>query len=463
MRVERRVPACFRLAHNIMEERVLPQNPQAAWRAHLARVPIRNELTFTPDGLVLGAGTVLVEVQVGRLLKSVKGQEARVRALLSAAHGRAVARSVLDNIERATKAWGEGDDCLAYMHLAHAGLRPLGDSPCGAYRLFFADYAMAQAASPRAVLETLGLNVNYIEAVEKLYNPEEPRVPAGSGPTSGQWTRLLSWMAGLDAAQVAELGVYASRVLGPVGAAAATFGILFIPSPENIRVEGEVPEIPGLRYSWNRDETELHLTYDDGAGGQRTFSAFLDGEVFRDQKGNIIGRVIDGNRIAIDTIAVIPDLVNQDEPRLCPAPAPDVAGSNQGKPYEDNLARQYEDFLKQFVNPPPNGPTPSGFAYYLLNPSNGEPISYDDCQKATGILFEFKGEQYAWLLTIPAIEKSIAERFLDQSADQLAGSGGRPIVWIFAEEEAALFARSLFNRTDQGRERITVGYIPWTR
>jgi hypothetical protein len=53
----------------------------------------------------------------------------------------------------------------------------------------------------------------------------------------------------LDAAQVAELGVYASRVLGPVGAAAATFGILFIPSPENIRVEGEVPEIPGLRYS----------------------------------------------------------------------------------------------------------------------------------------------------------------------------------------------------------------------
>jgi hypothetical protein len=78
---------------------------------------------------------------------------------------------------------------FAYMHLAHAGLRPLGDSPCGAYRLFFADYAMAQAASPRAVL------VNYIEAVEKLYNPEEPRVPAGSGPTSGQWTRLLSWMA----------------------------------------------------------------------------------------------------------------------------------------------------------------------------------------------------------------------------------------------------------------------------
>jgi hypothetical protein len=61
------------------------------------------------------------------------------------------------------------------------------------------------------------------------------------------------------------------------------------------------------------------------------------------------------------------------------------------------------------------------------------------------------------------LKNRLRSAFLDQSADQLAGSGGRPIVWIFAEEEAALFARSLFNRTDQGRERITVGYIPWTR
>jgi hypothetical protein len=225
-----------------------------------------------------------------------------------------------------------------------------------------------------------------------------------------------------------------------------------------------VPGIPGLRYSWNRDETELHLTYDDGAGGHRTFSAFLDDDVFRDQQGNVIGRVIDGNKVAIDAIAVIPDLVNQDEPKLCPAPAPDVIGSDQGKPYEENWARQYEDFLKQFVNPPPDGPTPGGFTYYLPNPAeNGEPVSYDDCQKATGILFEFKGEQYAWLLTVESIRGSIGERFLAQSADQLAASGGRPVVWIFAEEEAALFARKLFNDTNRGRERITVGYVPWTR
>ena len=84
---------------------MLPQSHQEAWRAHQRRVPISHELRFKPEGLVLGAGTVLVGAQGGRLLKSVKGQEARVLALLSAAHGRAVAPSVLANIERAAKSW----------------------------------------------------------------------------------------------------------------------------------------------------------------------------------------------------------------------------------------------------------------------------------------------------------------------------------------------------------------------
>lgn len=411
---------------------MLPQSLEERWRAHQRHVPISHELTFTSDGLVLGAGTVLVEAKIGRLLKGLRGQEARVLALLSAAYGRAIAPSVLRNIESAAKAWRGGDVCLAYMHLAHAGLQSVQNFRRGAYQLFLAEGAMARGASPRAVLEALRLNVNYIQAVEKLYNPEEPRVPAGQGRISGEWTRFLSWMGELDAAQVAELGAYASRVLGPAGAAAAAFGILFIPSPENVRVEGDVPELPGLRYSWNRDETELHLTYADGAGTQRTFSAFLDDDVFRDQQGNVIGRVIDGNRVAIDALATLPDLVNQEEPKLCPAPAPDVAGSDQGRPYEENRSRQYEDFLKLLVNPPPDGPTPSGFAYYLPNlAENGEPVSYDDCQKLTAILFEFKGEGYAKLTN--DLPKMMADDFWKQATRQLAASGGRPLVWIFAE------------------------------
>ena len=42
--------------------------------------------------------------------------------------------------------------------------------------------------SSRAIFEALGLGAAYIDAVEKLYNPDQPRMPAGSGITSGQWT-----------------------------------------------------------------------------------------------------------------------------------------------------------------------------------------------------------------------------------------------------------------------------------
>jgi hypothetical protein len=94
----------------------------------------------------------------------------------------------------------------------------------------------------------------------------------------------------------------------------------------------------------------------------------LDDEVVRDDNGREVGRVIGKNRIAIDTLAVLPDLVKQDEPRLCPAPGKDVPGSDQGKEYDENRSRQYEDFLKLLINPPPTGPTPSGFVYYLPNP-----------------------------------------------------------------------------------------------
>jgi hypothetical protein len=105
------------------------------WHARLRAVPIYPIMTFAPDGLVLGAGTVLVPASGSRQLQKLRGQEARLLALLSAAYGKALAPSVLGNIERAMKAWSEGDDCLAYIHLAHAGLAPPQDTRTGAYRL----------------------------------------------------------------------------------------------------------------------------------------------------------------------------------------------------------------------------------------------------------------------------------------------------------------------------------------
>jgi hypothetical protein len=168
---------------------VLHKKLEDAWQARCRAMPISAVLKFAPEGLVLGAGTVVVAAEGGRQLDSLAGQEAHVLALLSAAYGKAVPPSVIGNIKRAAKAWSEGDDCLAYVHLAHARL-PMPDDPYeAAYRLFVVDGFMKSGAGPRAVFEAHRLSPQYVDAVEKAFNPDEPRVPAGSGRTSGRWTR----------------------------------------------------------------------------------------------------------------------------------------------------------------------------------------------------------------------------------------------------------------------------------
>jgi hypothetical protein len=78
-------------------------------------------------------------------------------------------------------------------------------------------------------------------------------------------------------------------------------------------------------------------------------------------------------------------------------------------------------------------------------------------------MFEIKGEEYAAILMFPEGRKTVGDRFLDQSGRQIAASDGRPLVWIFAEEEAALFARELFDTAKGGRQSIHVVYLPWTK
>ncbi|MGO9396301.1 MAG: hypothetical protein ACLP19_00475 [Xanthobacteraceae bacterium] len=145
-------------------------------------------MIFTPQGLMLGAGTILVTAEGARKLQNLKGREQCVLALLSAAYNTAVAPSVLGNIERAAKSWSEGNDFVAHIHLAHTGLHALDDFPRAAHRLRMAKGALDHGASPRAVFEALHLDARYIGTLEKLYNPAQPRVPAGH-PDGGEWTR----------------------------------------------------------------------------------------------------------------------------------------------------------------------------------------------------------------------------------------------------------------------------------
>jgi hypothetical protein len=72
-------------------------------------------------------------------------------------------------------------------------------------------------------------------------------------------------------------------------------------------------------------------------------------------------------------------------------------------------------------------------------------------------MFEYKG-YYGDLLTFTS---NAVRQLLKQSARQIAASGGRPIVWIFAEEATALSVDGLF-RDVGGREKIIIVHVPWT-
>jgi hypothetical protein len=396
--------------------------------------------------------------------------------LLAAAYGRAVAPAVLGNVGRAVKSCRDGDGCLAHIHLAYSGLRPPGDLRGAACRLFIAESAMKAGMSPRAILHALKIGSSYVDAIDKAYNPDEPRIPAGSGKPSGEWTNgaagsgddsaqttastdgvqdssLLgrmpapapSFLGTLDAAQVAELGAYAARMLGPTGAAAAAFGLLFIPSPNNVRVEGGVPEMPGLRYSWNRDETLLHLEYADPDGGQRIFSAQLDGDVFCDAQGRVVGRVLSDSTVAIDAAAVSSDLVDDDEPRLCPDTAKDKR--------TNDLGLDYENYIKTLVNP--ENPTPAYMGYVL--PNAVRPVAFDDCEHATGTMVEIK-DGYAGFLNSEGGRKLIEEIFIEQAIAQVQAAGARPVRWYFSQEAVADYATKIFG--DAGLN-VEVKFEPW--
>jgi hypothetical protein len=279
---------------------VLHQSLWRAWSVQERAVPIIPALYFSPDGLALGAGTILLPAPGPRRLANLQGEEARLLALLSAAHSKAISPSVLGNIERAAKSWRQGDDALAAIHLAHAALPRPDDPDEAARRLFITDAFIKAGANPIGILQALGLDGAYIETVAKYYNELEPRVPAGNGILSGRWTRLFSFLGDLTGAQAEQLGLWATRLLGPmaiVAGAVEAFRTIFVPSDNPIRKEGDVAGLPGGHYWWNRDETEIHVDYQTADGEQRTFVARRNGNKFIGPQGEVVGTVLPGDHV----------------------------------------------------------------------------------------------------------------------------------------------------------------------
>jgi hypothetical protein len=161
------------------EVAVLHESLSRAWSVQKRAVPIIPTLYFSPDGLALGAETILVPAIGPRCLANLQGEEARLLTLLSATFGKAISPSVLGNISRAAKSWGKGDDVAAAIYLTHAGLPRPDDPTEAARRLFVTDAFIKSGTSPIGILQALGLEASYVRTIAKLYNELELRVPSG--------------------------------------------------------------------------------------------------------------------------------------------------------------------------------------------------------------------------------------------------------------------------------------------
>jgi hypothetical protein len=116
--------------------------------------------------------------------KALAGE--RLLTLLGVSYWDQVPPGVVNKIEKASEQWRRGERALAHIHLAFARL-PRLESANDAYRLYLAEALLDDGLPPREMLAELGLG----RAMRQLdkFDPDQPRVPAGSGRESGQWTK----------------------------------------------------------------------------------------------------------------------------------------------------------------------------------------------------------------------------------------------------------------------------------
>jgi hypothetical protein len=80
-----------------------------------------------------------------------------------------------------------GDDWLAPIELALTGLPLLSDEPEACQRLRDADRLLARGMAPGDLAKALGIDLA-ADLVKAGFNPAEPRVLAGNGRDSGEWS-----------------------------------------------------------------------------------------------------------------------------------------------------------------------------------------------------------------------------------------------------------------------------------
>ena len=151
--------------------------------------PASRALEITEGGMIAGAGTVLARMnrdRSGAKALAINEDGARIFALLGAAYGQNPPPDLFDHLRSAAAFWKRGDKALANLRLIFACI-PRLDGHDAAYRLFLAEHLLDHDdLSPAALMKIVGLEPTTSDLAK--FNPDQPRVPAGSGKTSGQWT-----------------------------------------------------------------------------------------------------------------------------------------------------------------------------------------------------------------------------------------------------------------------------------
>jgi hypothetical protein len=428
----------------------------------LSRTGLSTAIAINEAGLVLGAGTVLARMtrdEYGALHLDLKADAPRVFALLAAAYARSVSPDVLRHIDGASEQWRRGDKALANIRLAFARLPRLEDR-AGAFRLFHAEILLEQGLSPRALIRALGFDA--VAADLTKYDPNQPRVPAGSGRESGRWGNGSGSPSSSDRAQPTRSREAGSRpqsadaFVGPVGSPAvedsfladmapemvaalarfaarfsiptAVLGALVIPAPnEGLTAQGTLPDHPDVSYRLDRPTGLLTLSARNRDGHDITIRAQNRNGIFVDVATDTqIGRDFQGDLfLSWDAVAVAiqargdtspraavnaPTNQKNDEPKICPAPTKDIPHGSSAR------ALDYEDDVHAGVNP--LAPLPRGFAVMLINPVTGEAVHFDDCFRYVGDLLDRDMKKVIW----PMLKGQPMRRFLPPAVNSQPAS-----------------------------------------
>jgi len=123
------------------------------------------------------------ELRLGGFVLAKAGgfERERVAALLAAAYGDTLPHAAVAYLKRALDKQSEGQTALAQTYLALAGLSPLADPIEATWQVSTADGLLKAGAALATIIEALAPSRG---TVERAYNPDQPRVPAGNGQIS---------------------------------------------------------------------------------------------------------------------------------------------------------------------------------------------------------------------------------------------------------------------------------------